>query len=143
MTRNCLTDSQWAYKPVQPDGAAASGRPRGPLARLATLAGGGAVLMMTARFGRSPVRDAAYRLRAWRRDLDLRLSWLLFASLRDWGTRWVAEQDAFAAGLILRRPAIPLSSAPSGDASLTWLGWAGRSSGASLARRYAGARGSF
>jgi hypothetical protein len=99
--------------------------------------------MMTARFGRSPVRDAAYRLRACRRDLDFKLSWSLFASLQDWGSRWVAEQDAFAAGLILRRPAIPLSSAPSGDASLTWLGWAGRSSGASLARRYAGARGSF
>ena len=33
-----------------------------------------AVLMMTARFGRSPVRQAAYRLRAWRRDLDLTLS---------------------------------------------------------------------
>jgi hypothetical protein len=67
---------------------------------LATLAGGGAVLMMTARFGRSPVRDAAYSFRAQRRDLDLKLSWRLFANLEDWGRRWPAEHNAFAAGLI-------------------------------------------
>jgi hypothetical protein len=57
--------------------------------------------MMTARFGRSPVREAAYRLRAWRRDLDLKLSWRLFASLQDWGKRWPSEQHSFAAALIL------------------------------------------
>src|SRR6516162_316523 len=56
--------------------------------------------MMTARFGRSPVRDAAYRFRAQHRDLDLKPSWRLFASLEDWGRRWPAEQNAFAAGLI-------------------------------------------
>jgi hypothetical protein len=65
------------------------------------LAGGAPVLMMTARFGRSPVRAAAYRLRSRRCDLDLKLSWRLFASLDDWGKRWPAEQDTFAAGLIL------------------------------------------
>jgi hypothetical protein len=73
----------------------------GPLARFAALAGGGPVLITTARFGRSPVRNAAYRLRARRPDLHLELSWRLFASLGDWGQRWVGEQDAFAAGLIL------------------------------------------
>ena len=80
----------------------------GPLARFATLAGGGPVLMTTARFGRSPVRDAAYRIRAWRRDLDLQLSWRLFASLPDWGTRWPAEQGDFAAGLILSAAGDPV-----------------------------------
>jgi len=59
------------------------------------------VLMMTARFGRSPVRDAAYRLRDQRPDLDLRMSWRLFADLVDWGRRWPAEQSTFEAGLIL------------------------------------------
>jgi hypothetical protein len=81
----------------------------GPLARFAALAGGGAVLMTTAQFGRSAVRNAAYRLRARRPDLHLELSWRLFASLEDWGKRWVAEQDVFAAGLILsaaRDPAV-------------------------------------
>jgi hypothetical protein len=56
--------------------------------------------MMTARFGRSPVRDAAYRFRAQHRNLDLKLSWRIFASLEDWGRRWPAEQGSFAAGLI-------------------------------------------
>jgi hypothetical protein len=70
----------------------------GPLARFTRLAGGGGpVLMTTARFGRSPVRQAAYRLRAQRPDLDLKLSWRLFASLADWGERWPAEQGTFAA----------------------------------------------
>jgi hypothetical protein len=78
-----------------------SGRPPGPFDRLATLAGGGAVLMMTARFGRSPVREVAYRIRARCRDLDLKLSWQVFTSLENWGKRWAAEQDTFAAGLIL------------------------------------------
>jgi hypothetical protein len=73
----------------------------GVLERFATCAGGGPVLMMTARFGRSPVRRAAYRFRARHRDLDLQLSWRLFADLRDWGKRWPVEQEAFAAGLIL------------------------------------------
>ena len=78
-----------------------AGRFSGPLDRLATLAGGGAVLVATARFGRSPVRDEAYRLRTRRRDLDLKLSWRAFTSLADWGKRWPAEQHTFAAGLIL------------------------------------------
>jgi hypothetical protein len=69
--------------------------------RFATLAGGGPILMMSARFGRSPVREAANRLRAQHRHLDLKLSWRLFAGLADWGERWPAEQDNFAAGLIL------------------------------------------
>jgi hypothetical protein len=57
--------------------------------------------MTTARFGRSPVRDVADRLRERCPDLDLKLSWRLFTSLEDWGKRWPAEQDTFAAGLIL------------------------------------------
>jgi hypothetical protein len=69
-------------------------RPPGPFERLAALAGGGPVLMATARFGRSPVRDEAYRLRTRRRDLDLKLSWRAFTSLADWGKRWPAEQEA-------------------------------------------------
>jgi hypothetical protein len=56
--------------------------------------------MTTARFGRSPVREAAYRLRARRPDIDFKLSWRLFASLQDWGKRWPSEQATFAAGLI-------------------------------------------
>jgi hypothetical protein len=81
----------------------------GPLARFATLTGGGPVLMTTAQFGRSPVRNAAYRLRARRPDLNLKPSWRLFASLEDWAKRWPAEQHTFAAGLILsaaRDPAV-------------------------------------
>jgi hypothetical protein len=65
--------------------------------------------MMTAQFGRSPARQAAYRLLQRRPDLDLKLSWRLFASLRDWGKRWPAERHTFAAGLILsaaRDPAV-------------------------------------
>ena len=77
------------------------GRAPGTLAHFATLAGGGPVLMMTAQFRRPRVRDAAYRLHKRRPDLDLKLSWRLFASLADWGKRWLAEQDVFAAGLIL------------------------------------------
>jgi hypothetical protein len=38
----------------------------GPLDRLATAASGGRVLVMTSRFGRSSVRDAAYRQRLLR-----------------------------------------------------------------------------
>jgi hypothetical protein len=57
--------------------------------------------MMTARFGRSPVRIAAYDLLERCPGLDLSLSWLLFASLEDWGKRWPAEQGTFSAGLIL------------------------------------------
>jgi hypothetical protein len=71
------------------------------LARFAALAGSGPVLMMTARFGRSPVRDAGYRLRERCPDLDLKLSWRLFANLVDWGKRWPTEQGTIAAGLIL------------------------------------------
>jgi hypothetical protein len=73
----------------------------GPFTRFATLARGGPVLMMTAQFGRSPVRLAAYRLHERRPDLDLKLSWRLFAGLADWGKRWPAEQETFAAGLIM------------------------------------------
>jgi hypothetical protein len=80
----------------------------GPLARFAVLAGSGPVLMTTAQFGRSPVRDAAYRLRARRPDLDLKLSWRLFASLQDWGKRWRAEQHNFAGGLILSAAGDPV-----------------------------------
>jgi hypothetical protein len=101
MSSKCLTDPERACKPVQPDRTAGSGRAQGPLARFTTLARGGPVLMTTAQFGRSPVRDAAYRLRERRPDLDLKLSWRLFASLGDWGKRWPAEQSTFAAGLIL------------------------------------------
>ena len=102
-----LADPESACKPVQPGRAAALGRP-GPLARLAALAGGGPVLMATARFGRSPVREEAYRLRASRRDLDLKLSWRAFTSLADWGKRWPAEQGTFAAGLILSAAGDPV-----------------------------------
>ena len=108
MSWKYLADPEWACKPVQPDQAAGSERAPGPLARFATLAGGGPVLMTTARFGRSPVREAAYRLRERRPDLDLKLSWRLFASLEDWGKRWPAEQDAFAAGLILSAAGDPV-----------------------------------
>lgn len=79
-----------------------------PLVRFAALAGSGPVLMMTARFGRSRVRDAAYGLRDRRRELDLRLSWRLFASLLDWAERWPAEQDNYAAGLILSAAGDPV-----------------------------------
>ena len=75
-------------------------------------------------------------------DLDLKLSWRLFASLQDWGKRWPAEQDAFAAGLILSAADDPVVERAVGDASPTWLGWAGRCCGASLANEYVGARGS-
>ena len=101
MSKKCLTDPELASKPLQPDRAAGSGRPQGPLARFATLAAGGPVLMMTAQFGRAPVRDAAYRLRDRRPDLNLKPSWRLFASIQDWGKRWPTEQATFAAGLIL------------------------------------------
>jgi hypothetical protein len=99
-----VADSESACKPVN----RSSGRLPGPLKRFATLAGGGAVLMTTARFGRSPVRDAAYRFRAQRRDLDLKPSWRVFASLKDWAERWEAEQGAFAAGLILSAAGDPV-----------------------------------
>jgi hypothetical protein len=105
MSRKNLAAPESVCKPVQPG---RSERAPGPLARFAALASGGPVLMTTARFGRSPVRNAAYRLRARRPDLDLKPSWRLFASLGDWGKRWVAEQDAFAAGLILSAAGDPV-----------------------------------
>ena len=80
MSMKNLADPESARKPVQPGQAAGSERAPGALARFAKLAGGGAVLMTTARFGRSPVRSAAYRLRERRPDLDLKLSWRLFAN---------------------------------------------------------------
>ena len=101
MNSKCVADPQCTSKPVRPSQTAGSGRGQGPLARFTALAGGGPVLMMTAQFGRSPVRGAAYRLRDRRPDLDIRLLWRLFSSLADWGERWPAEQSTFAAGLIL------------------------------------------
>ncbi len=101
MSRKCVTGTQCACKPLQPGGSAGSGRYSGSFARFAALAGGGPVLMMTGRFGRSPVREAAYRLRERRPGLELKLSWRLFGSLKDWAERWPAEQTTFAAGLIL------------------------------------------
>jgi len=81
----------------------------GPLARFTELGGGGGpVLLMTARFGRSPVRDAGYRLCRRRPDLDLKLSWRLFACLADWAKRWQAEQEGFAAGIILSAAGDPV-----------------------------------
>ena len=67
-----VTDPQCTSKPVRPGQTAGPGRGQGPLTRSSTLAGGGPVLMMTAQFGRSSVRDAAYRLRDRHPDLDLR-----------------------------------------------------------------------
>jgi hypothetical protein len=64
--------------------------------------------MMTARFGRSPVRDAACRFRDRHRDLDYKLSWRLFANLEDWGKRWPVEQQNFAAGMILSAAGDPV-----------------------------------
>src|SRR5580658_10954893 len=74
MSMENLADPESARKPVHPSQAAGSERAPGPLARFAALAGGGPVLMTTARFGRSSVRNAAYRLRERRPDLHLRLS---------------------------------------------------------------------
>jgi hypothetical protein len=108
MSRKDLADPESVCKPVQPGQAAGSERAPGTLERFAKLAGGGPVLMTTARFGRSAVRNAAYRLRARRPDFHLKPSWRLFASLGDWGKRWVAEQDAFAAGLILSAAGDPV-----------------------------------
>jgi hypothetical protein len=93
MSEKDLADPKSACKPVQPGQTAGSERAPGALAHFATLAGGGPVLMSTAQFGRSPVRQAAYRLRDRRPVLDLKVSWRLFASLADWGERWLAEQD--------------------------------------------------
>jgi hypothetical protein len=92
----------------QPGRGLGSGRPAGSLERFTALAGGEAVLIMTARFGRSAVRDAAYRFRAKHRDLDLKLSWQLFSSLADWAKCWPAEQHIFTAGLILSAAGDPV-----------------------------------
>jgi hypothetical protein len=108
MSGKNLADPESVCKPVQPGQAAGSEQALGPLARFAALAGGGPVLMTTARFGRSPVRNVAHRLRARRPDLHLELSWRLFASLGDWGKRWAVEQEAFAAGLILSAAGDPV-----------------------------------
>jgi hypothetical protein len=80
----------------------------GPFERFTALTGEDPILVMTARFGRSPVRQAAYRLRAKRRDLDLKLSWQVFATLADWGKGWTVEQCTFAAGLILSAAGDPV-----------------------------------
>lgn len=100
MDRKCLSNSPHTCKPIRLSAA-------GPLTRFARLAGGGPALMMTARFGRSSVRDAAYRLRERYHGLALTLSWRCFTSLRDWGERWPSEQDAFAAGLVLSASSDP------------------------------------
>jgi hypothetical protein len=120
---NRLDISQSACKPEQA-ASAGSGQRAGPLARFAALAGGGPVLLMTARFGRSPVRDAAYRLRDRHPDLDLKLSWRLFASLVDWAKRWPTEQGTFAAGLILSAATDPVVERAVGRCltDLSWLG---------------------
>lgn len=100
----CAADSQSACKPAH----RSSDRQPSPFERFAGLATGGAVLMMTACFGRSPVREAAYRLHARCPDLSLKLSWRLFSNLEDWGKRWPTEQHAFAAGLILSATGDPV-----------------------------------
>jgi hypothetical protein len=110
MNRKNLADPESACKPVQPGQAAASERAPGALERFAKLAGGGPVLMTTARFGRSPVRNAAYRLRARRPDFHLKPSWHLFASLApscctlraSWGLSWQRRANAG-----LRPPPVP------------------------------------
>jgi hypothetical protein len=124
MNMKNLADPESAGKPVHPDGAAGGERAPGLLARFAALADGGPVLMMTGRFGRSPVREAAYRLQARRPDLDLKLSWRLFTSLVDWGERWAVEQNSFAAGLILSAADDPVVERAVGRciADLVWLG---------------------
>lgn len=98
MSSDCLADVESACKAARRVSA---------LERFTTLAAGGAVLVTTARFGRSPVRDAAYRLRT-RCDLDLKPSWRLFTSLDNWGKHWPTEQNAFAAGLILSAAGDPV-----------------------------------
>jgi len=94
---------------TQPGPATGAVRPVGLLERFTALSGSGAVLMMTARFGRSPVREAAYRFHTRYRDLDLKLSWRLFTGLDDWGKRWAAEQHTFVAGLILSAAGDPVA----------------------------------
>jgi hypothetical protein len=103
-----LVDPECACKSVDIGGAKTSGRSLGPLASFAALTGGGPVLVTTARFGRSPVRSAAYRFLDRHPDLDLKLSWRVFASLEDWGKRWPAEQYTFAAALILSAARAPV-----------------------------------
>jgi len=84
---------------VQPGQAAGSERAPGSLARFAALAGGGPVLMTTARFGRSPVRNAAYRLRARRPDLHLKLSWRLASYAGLAPTPWQSGSVAHEQGV--------------------------------------------
>ena len=93
---------------ADPESACKAARRFSALDRFAALTSGGPVLMMTARFGRSPVRDAGYRICGRYRDLDLKLSWRLFGSLPDWGKRWPTERNAFAAGLILSAAGDPV-----------------------------------
>jgi hypothetical protein len=100
-----VVDAQSARKSVRPDRAVEVERLPSILQRFATLASGGPT---TARFGRSHVRDAAYRFLARRPDLDLKLSWRLFANLVDWAQRWPAEQAGFAAGLIFSAAGDPV-----------------------------------
>jgi len=100
MSSEFLADAESVCKPA---------RRVSPLERFTALGGAGPLLMMTARFGRSPVRDAAYRFRAKHRDLEVKLSWQLFSSLEDWAKRWPAEQHTFAAGLILSLAGDPVA----------------------------------
>jgi hypothetical protein len=67
MNTKLLADSETANKLVN----GASGPPLGPLQCFTMLASSGAVLTMTARFGRSPAREAAYRLHARRSSGEL------------------------------------------------------------------------
>ncbi len=99
MSGKNLTDRELACKPVQPSQAAGSERAPGPLARFAKLARRGPVLMSTAQFGRSPVREAAYRLRERRPDLDLKLSWRLSAASRLGSARAVSSLETLVCSL--------------------------------------------
>jgi hypothetical protein len=74
MSLRYLAEHESACKPVPSTRAASLERAPGPLERFATLAGA-PVPVTTAQFGRTPVREAAYRLRARRGDLDFKLSW--------------------------------------------------------------------
>jgi hypothetical protein len=123
MSLKDLIESESPCKPGD-TGAYTSGRPFSPLASFAALTGGGPVLVTTARFGRSAVRDAAYRFRDRHPELDLKLSWRLFANLKEWGKPWPAEQGGFAGTLILSAAGDPVVERAVGRclADLAWLG---------------------
>ena len=71
MSLKYLTDPESACKPARPDRVATSERPRGPLARFATLAGGGAVPGPDP--GPRPCRGSKGRIKpCWRQRVRLR-----------------------------------------------------------------------